>query len=321
MRIKKIALLLFAVLQSMIAAAQGNVTGKVIDGTTKEGIIQGTVALLKSDSSYINGTTTAVDGSFTLKVTKAGKYIIKVSYIGYEPYTKTVTMEKSNIPLGTITLRQNSVLLKGAEVTGQAKKVIVKEDTFVYNASAYRTPEGSAVEELVKRIPGAEVDDNGNVKINGKEVKKIYVQGKEFMTGDTKTALKNIPTSVVEQIKAYDEKSDLSRITGIDDGEESTVLDIGMKMGMNKGYFGNIDLGIGTQDRYSERLMGAIFKDDLRIMGMGGMNNTNDMGFGGRGGYFGGGRNGDNSSKDAAININYEKEDKLVLSGTAEKLV
>ncbi|MDO5447818.1 MAG: TonB-dependent receptor, partial [Prevotellaceae bacterium] len=280
------------------------------------GVIQATVALLKTDSTYINGTTTDLNGAFNLKVSKAGTYIIKVSYVGYKPYTRKVTMASSNIPLGTITLAQNSILLKGAEVTGQAKKVITKEDTFIYNASAYRTPEGSVVEELVKRIPGAEVDDEGNVKINGKEVKKIYVEGKEFMTGDTKTALKNIPTSVVERIKAYDEKSDLARITGIDDGDESTVLDIGMKAGMNKGYFGNIDLAVGTQDRYAERLMGAVFKDKIRIMGMGGMNNTNDMGFGGRGGRFGGGRNGDNSSKDAAVNVNYEAKDKLKIDGS-----
>ena len=123
----------------------------------------------------------------------------------------------------------------------------LKEDTFVYNSAAYRTPEGSVVEELVKRLPGAEVSDDGTIKINGKEVKKILVDGKEFMTGDTKTALKNLPTSIIDKIKAYDEKSDLSKVTGIDDGEEQTVLDFGVKKGMNKGLISNIDLGVATR--------------------------------------------------------------------------
>ena len=106
-----------------------------------------------------------------------------------------------------------------------APKVVVKADTFQYNASAYRVPEGSTIEALVKRLPGAEVSSDGTIKINGKEVKKILVDGKEFMVGDTKTAMKNLPTSIVQTIKAYDQKSDLSRVTGIDDGNESTVLD------------------------------------------------------------------------------------------------
>lgn len=138
-------------------------------------------------------------------------------------------------------------MLKGAVVTAMAQKVTLKEDTFVYNSAAYRTPEGSVVEELVKRLPGAEVSDDGTIKINGKEVKKILVDGKEFMTGDTKTALKNLPTSIIDKIKAYDEKSDLSKVTGIDDGEEQTVLDFNVKKGMNKGLMSNIDLGIGNK--------------------------------------------------------------------------
>ena len=149
--------------------------------------------------------------------------------------------------MGNMTMSEDAVMLKGATVTGQAKKVVVKKDTFVYNSSAFRTPEGSAIEELVKRLPGAEIDESGKITINGKEVKKIKVDGKEFMTGDTKTALKNLPTSIVDKIKAYDEKSDLARVTGIDDGNESTVLDFGIKRGMNKGMFSNADVSVGTE--------------------------------------------------------------------------
>lgn len=101
---------------------------------------------------------------------------------------------------------------------------------------------------------------------HGKEVKKILVDGKEFMTGDTKTALKNLPTSIIDKIKAYDEKSDLSKVTGIDDGEEQTVLDFNVKKGMNKGLMSNIDLGIGNKNRYSARGMGGYFNSNNRFM-------------------------------------------------------
>ena len=191
-------------------------------------------------------------------------------------------------------MEPDAIMLKGATVTARASKVTLKADTFMYNASAFRTPEGSVVEELVKRLPGAEVDDNGTIKINGKEVKKILVDGKEFMTGDTKTALQNLPTNIIDRIKAYDQQSDLARVSGIQDGEEETVLDFGIKPGMNKGLMANIDLGIGTHSRYFGRGMGAVMKDNLKVMLFTRANNVNDMGFpgGGGGGRWGQQRQG-----------------------------
>ena len=126
-------------------------------------------------------------------------------------------------------------MLAEAVVTAEAPQVQVVEDTLVYNSSAYRTPEGAMLEELVKKLPGAEIDDEGNVKINGKDLSKIMVDGKEFFGGDVKTGLKNLPVDMIEKLKTYDKKSDLARITGIDDGEEETVLDLTVKKGMNQG--------------------------------------------------------------------------------------
>ena len=202
---------------------------------------------------------------------------------------------------------------EGAVVTAMAQKVTLKEDTFVYNSSAYRTPEGSVVEELVKRLPGAEVSDDGTIKINGKEVKKILVDGKEFMTGDTRLPEKPAyQHHIIEKIKAYDEKSDLSKVTGIDDGEEQTVLDFGVKKGMNKGLISNIDLGVGNKSRYNMRGMGGYFNDNNRFMLFANANNTSDRGFGGGGPGRGfGGANGLNASKMIAANYNYELKDKF----------
>ena len=208
-------------------------------------------------------------------------------------------------------------MLKGATVTGHAAKVTLKADTFVYNAAAFRTPEGSVVEELVKRLPGAEVSDDGTIKINGKEVKKILVDGKEFMTGDTKTAMKNLPTNIIDRIKAYDQQSDLSRISGIEDGEEQTVLDFGIKPGMNRGFMTNNDFGIGTRNRYSARTFNGLMKEKSTMMMMASANNVNDMGFsGGGGGRFGMGRQGLTATKMVGLNFNYENTGKLILDGS-----
>ena len=223
------------------ASAQGlRISGTLVDRDTKEGVMLVTVQMLKSDSTYVKGVLSDEKGHFSIDAPCAGSYILKFTSVGYTTLTKSVKVSgKSNVILGNITFSADAIMLEGATVVGQAARVTVKEDTFVYNASAYRTPEGSVVEELVKRIPGAQIDDDGNVTINGKEVKKILVDGKEFMTGDIQTAMKNLPTSIIDKIKAYDEKSDLAKVTGIDDGEEQTVLDFGIKKGMNKGFFGN----------------------------------------------------------------------------------
>lgn len=314
---KKSILMMLLLLVTMASLAQERlVSGAIIDRDTKEPVEQVTVQLLKADSTYVTGGISNEKGLFHFNAPENGKYLLKITSVGYKPTIKRIVIaEDKNLAMGNVVIGADAIMLKGAVVTAMAQKVTLKEDTFVYNSSAYRTPEGSVVEELVKRLPGAEVSDDGTIKINGKEVKKILVDGKEFMTGDTKTALKNLPTSIIDKIKAYDEKSDLAKVTGIDDGEEQTVLDFGVKKGMNKGMISNIDLGMGTKDRYSARGMAGYFSDSNRFMIFGNANNTSDRGFGGGGPGRGfGGGNGLNSSKMVALNYNYEQKDKLKLN-------
>ena len=311
---KKSILMMLLLLVSIASFAQERlVSGAIIDRDTKDPVEQVTVQLLKTDSTYVTGAISNEKGLFHLNAPGNGKYLLKITSVGYKPTVKRVVIEQDkNLGLGNVVIGADAIMLKGAVVTAMAQKVTLKEDTFVYNSAAYRTPEGSVVEELVKRLPGAEVSDDGTIKINGKEVKKILVDGKEFMTGDTKTALKNLPTSIIDKIKAYDEKSDLSKVTGIDDGEEQTVLDFNVKKGMNKGLMSNIDLGIGNKDRYSARGMGGYFNSNNRFMLFGNANNTSDRGFGGGGPRRGfGGGNGLNASKMLAANYNYEEKNKF----------
>ena len=311
---KKSILTMLLLLMAIASFAQQRlISGQITDRDTKEAIEQVTIQLLKSDSTYVAGAISNENGLFHVTAPANGKYLLKISSVGYKSTVKRIQIsDNKDLAMGKIVLGAEAIMLKGAVVTAMAQKVTLKEDTFVYNSSAYRTPEGSVVEELVKRLPGAEVSDDGTIKINGKEVKKILVDGKEFMTGDTKTALKNLPTSIIEKIKAYDEKSDLSKVTGIDDGEEQTVLDFGVKKGMNKGLISNIDLGVGNKSRYNMRGMGGYFNDNNRFMLFANANNTSDRGFGGGGPGRGfGGANGLNASKMIGANYNYELKDKF----------
>lgn len=306
-------------LAALSIQAQRSISGTVIDDTQKEAVIQATVSLLKTDSTLVANAATNLDGQFKLTAPQDGRYLLKVSYLGYKTLFRNVTMEGKPVNLGQLTIQADAIMLKGAEVVKNQAKVYTKDDTLIYNASAYRTPEGSVVEELVKKLPGAEVSDDGTIKINGKTVQKIKVDGKEFMTGDTKTAVKNLPTSIVDRIKTYDEKSDLSRITGIDDGNDQMVLDFGLKKGMNRGLFANVDAGVGTKDRYAGRAFGAMMKDEWRVMSFLNANNTNDMGYGGGGGggrFGGGGRDGLHAPKSGSVNFNYEKPKILKWDGS-----
>ena len=315
---RKLLLLTVALLATVTLSAQRNVTGKVVEKDSHEAVIQATVSLLKTDSTVVTNTVTDTNGQFSMKAPSDAAYIVRITYVGFKPFTRRITVSGGKpVALGTVAITPDAIMLKGAEVVKNIARVTTKDDTIVYNAGAYRTPEGSVVEELVKRLPGAEISDDGTITINGKQVKKVMVDGKEFMTGDTKTAIKNLPTSIVERIKTYDEKSDLSRITGIDDGEDQTVLDFGLKRGMNRGMFSNVDLGAGTKERYSGRGMGALMKDNFRVMGFASANNVNDMGFPGGGGFGGrGGRQGLNASKMAAVNLNYEQKNVVKLDGS-----
>ena len=311
---KKSILMMLLLLVTMASYAQERlISGAITDRDTKDPVEQATVQLLKTDSTYVTGGISNEKGLFHFNAPQNGKYLLKISSVGYKTTIKRIIIaDDKNLAMGNVVLGADAIMLKGAVVTAMAQKVTMKEDTFVYNSAAYRTPEGSVVEELVRRLPGAEISDDGTIKINGKQVKKILVDGKEFMNGDTKTALKNLPTNIIDKIKAYDQKSDLAKVTGIDDGEEQTVLDFNVKKGMNKGMMSNIDLAMGTHNRYSGRLFGGYFNSNNRFMIFGNANNTNDQGFrgGGPGRGFGG-NNGLNANKMLGINYNYELKDKL----------
>lgn len=297
--------LLILCMCSFVAMAQKvTVSGVVMDGSLNEPMTGASVVLLQpKDSAQSAGISTDLEGRFKLPAVKAGNYIMRISYMGFQTYYRNIVLPKNNksINLGTITLQENSKMMKEAEVTARVAQVEMKADTFVFNADAYRMPEGSMLEELVKKLPGAEIDDDGNIKINGKSVSKIMVDGKEYFQNDTKMALKNLPSKLIKKLKSYDKKSDYSRITGIDDGEEETVLDLSVKKGMKDGWVGNFDAAYGTEDRYSGKANVNRFMDNSYLSVIGSRNNVND--FGGR---WGGGGSGITTSTMGGVTFAWE---------------
>ncbi len=288
----------------MAMAQKATVSGLIMDGTNNEALIGANIILLQpKDSTQVSGVVSDTDGKFKMSGVKAGSYILKVSYVGYTTLFKNLTLGKSSstVNLGTLTLEENGKLLNEAEVVAKLAQVEMKADTFVYNADAYRLPEGSMLEELVRKLPGAEVDDAGNIKINGKSVSKIMLDGKEYFQNDTKMSMKNLPAKFIKKLKAYDKKSDYSRITGIDDGEEETVLDLSVKKGVKDGWVGNLDGAYGTEDRYSGNFNVNRFMDHSYLSIIGSRNNTND----GRG-RWGGGSNGITTSTMGGVTFAWE---------------
>ena len=282
------------------------ISGQLIDADLKEPMVQTTIQLFTaSDSVFVGGTVTNQKGNFSLEAPSAGTYRLKISSVGYETLERELTLRRNeHQDLGQLLMETESIMLKEAVVTGRAAQVVVRKDTIMYNPEAYRTPEGSPIEELIKRIPGAEVDEDGNITINGKQVKKILLDGREFMLGDVETALKNIPVSIIQNMKFYDQQSDQARITGIEDGEKETVLDFTIKKGMNRGYMTNLDLAAGTSHRYASRGMGSSFTDKTRFVLLGNWNNKEE-----NAGWWN--RRGLNARKMLGTNLNYDDGEKL----------
>ena len=287
------------------------ISGTVQDTELKEPMMQATVQLFRQkDSTFVGGTVTDIRGNFSIEAPANGIYRIKISSIGYQPIQREVTLRRNqSADMGTLLISPDAIILKEAVVTGRAAQIIVKKDTLVYNPDAYRTPEGSPIEELIKRMPGAEVDEDGNITVNGKKIEKILVDGKEFMLGDVETALKNLPVSIIQNVKFYDQQSDQARITGIEDGNKQAVLDFTIKKGMNRGYMTNLDIAGGTNHRYASRGMGSSFTDKTRFMVMGNFNNKEE-----NAGWWN--RRGLNARKMLGTNLNYDDGEKLKMDAS-----
>lgn len=299
----------------------GDVRGVLVDRMDGSPLISATLRLLNAkDSSMVKGAMSDVDGRFRITGIGRGRYLLESSYVGYQTTLTPVNLKTSDasVRLDTIRMAGNSVVLKEAEVVGIKAEVKVMQDTVEYNADSYKTQPNAVVQDILKRLPGVEVDSEGKITAQGKEITKILVDGKEFFSDDAQVASKNIPASMVDKLQVIDRKSDLARLTGVDDGEEETVINLTIKKDMKKGWFGNVTAGYGTDGRYSGNFMVNRFVNDNQISILGGANNTNELAFSmpgsGRFRRFGG-VNGVNTSQSVGVNFNVGNEETFRVGG------
>ena len=301
--VKKLVLgLLFvsSLLTGFKASAQ-NVTieGTIADSISKRNLTSATVSLANAkDSSLINFTRANEEGFFQFRNIAPGKYLLSVSYVGYQHLWLGIKVGASDkLSLGNIYLIDASQI-STVTVTARRPPVVINGDSIEFNSENFKTVPNAVVEDMLKKMPGIEVDKSGAITVNGKSVTKVYVNGKEFFTGDPKMATKNLPADAVDKIQVYDRKSDQAMFTGIDDGNEETAINIKTKKDRKQSTFGKINASAGVPGRFDGQGNVNRINNDEQFSVIGSANNTNRQSFsngdisnfsGGGGGRGGGG--------------------------------
>lgn len=283
--------------------------------------------LLKSDSSFIKGTTSNDDGIFNFTSIKENDYLILITSVGYQNLYQElkVTAKKNNYDLGETVMIENTITLAEASVVAQRREMTVKNDTVEYDANAYRLRENAVVEDMLKRLPGISIDEEGKIFVNGKEVKKVMVDGKDFFRSNPNLSIKNIPAHIMEKLQVIEDKSELSKLTGIDDGEENLVINIGIQKDKKRGWLSSSNMGLGREPasseenlmRYSVNSFAARLYDETQLGLVVNGNNINGMTIGGSGSTTGSGKPGLNSSLSTGINFSsgVERKSPWVING------
>lgn len=280
----RLRLSLFCLLMGLafgLSAGNINIRGRVLD-ESKQSLPQASVRLLRPNGQTQAGISTDTSGRFSLIKLPAGRYTLEVSFIGFITHKQelSLTEHKNTLLLNDIILHEDKKTLQEITVVGKANEVVVKGDTLEYNAGSYRTSEGAALEELVKKLPGAEINEAGQITINGKNISKIMVDGKRFFESDPKVALKNLPADAIDKIQVLDRESDASRMTGFSDGDEETVINLTIKKSNKRGLFGTAYAGTGVPNRrYEANATLNRFSDSSQWSIVAGANNTNNSGF------------------------------------------
>lgn len=303
-----------------VTALAARVAGTVTDS---EGFpLPGAVAQLTAlpDSTRAGYVMTGDDGSFAFDGLAQGRYSLSVSMAGMDDAARDIEVAApaDTLSLRPIELTESSVMLGEAVVTAVRAAVVAKQDTLEFNAGSFHTTPTASVEDLLKKLPGVEVGSDGSITSGGKTVSKILVDGKEFFADDPKMATKNLPSNMVEKVQVVNRKSETARLTGVDDGEDETVINLSVKKDMNNGWFGSVSGGYGTDHRYEGSLNLNYFNNGNQVSVIGGGNNINEMGFTdmGRGRFRDfGGNNGINSTQQFGINFNVGNEEKLRIGG------
>ncbi|MEM1320211.1 MAG: TonB-dependent receptor [Bacteroidota bacterium] len=241
-----------------------------------------TVILLQAADSVLKSFTLSdAKGDFRLPKAVPGKYILQITYVGYQDYSQPVELNslRPALDMGTITLAQQSELLDEVLVKAAHIPIRMNNDTIEYNSAAYDTRPHAVVEDLLRKLPGVEVERDGTIRAQGERVQHVYVDGKEFFGDNPQMATQNLPADAVEKVQVYDKQSDMAEFTGIKDGQEEKTINLSLKEDKKNGHFGNGYAGYGTEDRYEGKALLNRFSRKMQLSTIGMLNNTNDPGF------------------------------------------
>ncbi len=280
MKILCLSFLSLLITISSVAQSEIDLTGQVV-GAGDESLMSATVVLLsQADSTLVSFSLTDNEGLFVVKDLPYADYIMQVTYLGYQQYSNPISVKngfESNV--GVIKLIQSNTALEQVEIKGEHVPMVVKKDTLEYNAAAFQTQPNEVVEDLLRKLPGVEVDNDGTITAQGEEVQSVTVDGKKFFGDDPTIATKNLPADAVDKVQIFDKKSDIAEFSGMDDGEREKTINLELKADRRKGQFGNVEAGYGTDDRYKGRLSLNRFSTNTQISAIGNFNNINEQGF------------------------------------------
>ena len=327
------AILFIALLLGSLTASQAQILKGQVKSRTDSTLANATVMLLDTkDSTMLSFAKTKEDGKFEIKAPKKDDAIIQVTYMGYDTFYLMIFLTGQDQDLGYIYLDHASKQLDEVYIIGERAAMEVKNDTVEFNAGSFKVHENAVAEDLLKKLPGVEVDRDGSITAQGKQVPRVLVDGKEFFGRDPKMATRNIPADAIEKVQIYDKKSDMAEFTGIDDGNEETTIDLRLRADKKNIGFGKVTVGGGMDannlGRYNFNGNYSKFKNGRQLSFVGNANNVNEQsfsmgGFGGGGGIrFGGGaigggqRSGLNRNISGGINFNSDPSLKTEVNGS-----
>ena len=271
-------------LVSYVGFAQNlTIQGSLKDSIANRALNSATVSLVyANDSSLVSFSRTNEAGVFNFKNVAPGNYLISVSYVGYIPkWVPVLIGTDKTVEMGLIYMNDVNTM-STVTVTARRPPVVINGDSVEFNSENFKTAPNAVVEDLLKKMPGMEVDKAGGITVNGKKVTKVFVNGKEFFTGDPMMATKNLPADAVDKIQVYDRKSDQAMFTGIDDGSEETAINLKLKKDRNKSTFGKLNAGAGTPSVFDAQGNVNVINNEEQFSAIGGANNTNRQNFSGR---------------------------------------
>ncbi len=278
---KYLLAVILALISQLALAQKFSIKGQLLDSASAP-LPSATVLILQArDSSLVSFSTTDVKGNFEIKSIARGDYFLKISFIGFATYVRRIAppVGAADVDLGAIRMSTKTSMLNEVTVEADKPPVTVKKDTIEFNATSFKVKVNGTAEDLIKKLPGMEVDNDGTIRAQGEQVKRVMVDGKEFFGQDPKLATRNLPADAVDKVQVYDKKSDQAVFTGIDDGQREKTINLALKENKRHAAFGNNTAGVGSKNRFQAKASVNRFDkgNQLSILGMG--NNINEQGF------------------------------------------